>query len=464
MTRNFSFDKSFGDILRLAVPLILSASGLMVMQFIDALFLSWYSADAMAAAIPAGMASWLLVATFQGTAGYTSTFVAQYVGADRLDRAGATVWQGVYYSAAAGILTAFFALLAHPIFALVNHPAPVQAGEVTFFAITCLGAIFPILGNAVSGFFLGRDDTRTIMVVQTIGLVINGVFDWLLIFGNCGLPRLGITGAALATVLAQALVFAIFAAVFLRKKYRRTFGTWRSRAFDPALMWRLVRFGTPNGVRWSIEMLSWTMFLFFVGRIGTYELVATNIAWRINGFAFFPIIGLSQAVAILVGNAQGAKETSASARITFKGILLAEVWMITASIIFITLPVQLYSVFNNGAGMSQAFFDEMSATGVVLLRFVALYSLFDAFNIMILGTLQAAGDTRWTFVVAAVMNAVFLASLWICDSFHATLIVEWIICTAFVITTAIVWIGRFRSGRWKTVEVIENFQGAVPPA
>jgi MATE family multidrug resistance protein len=94
-------------ILRLAAPLILSTTGFMFMQFIDAMFLSWYSPEALAAVVPAGMASYLLMSFFQGTAQYTSTFVAHYVGAKQPEKAFAVVWQGNYFSLAASVLVFF---------------------------------------------------------------------------------------------------------------------------------------------------------------------------------------------------------------------------------------------------------------------------------------------------------------------------------------------------------------------
>jgi len=101
---------SYRDILRLAIPLIVSMSGVMVMEFIDALFLSWHSAEAIAAVVPAGMAGYMLLSAFQGAAGYTSVFVSQYTGAGRPERAASVVWQGAYFAICAGLILAGFSV------------------------------------------------------------------------------------------------------------------------------------------------------------------------------------------------------------------------------------------------------------------------------------------------------------------------------------------------------------------
>ena len=98
------------QVLRVAFPLILSTGSFSVQQFIDRMFLSWYSPDALAAALPTGMLCFTLISLFMGTSGYVSTFVAQYIGASRPERVGPAMWQGIYFSVLGGLLIAFTAL------------------------------------------------------------------------------------------------------------------------------------------------------------------------------------------------------------------------------------------------------------------------------------------------------------------------------------------------------------------
>jgi MATE family multidrug resistance protein len=446
---------SYRDIFFLALPLILSMSSHMLMQFVDAIFLSWYSPDAIASVVPAGMATWLLASGFVGAAGYTSTFVAQYVGAGRPERAANAVWQGIYFAMVAGIFLSLFVLIAKPLFALVGHAPHLQVLEVTYFSITCPGTIFVITGSAIAGFFLGKGDTKTVMAVHIAGFGINAFLDYLLIFGKGGMPDLGIAGAAWATVIASVIVAAVLLVLFLKKSNRREWATWRSRVFNASLTLRLLRYGLPSGMRFSIEMLAWTIFVFFVGRIGPMELVATNIAWRINGIAFFPVIGLSQAIAILVGNAQGAGRPDVSATLTWRGAILSQGWMVVLAVLFLVFPYELFALFNAGNTGSAGDHHSIAQTGVVLLRFVALYCLLDAFNYVFMGTLVAAGDTRWTFIVSMVLHLLFIGALVVTDLFCPALMTEWTIATVFVMTQALFWLGRFLQGSWKRMQVIE---------
>jgi multidrug resistance protein, MATE family len=457
MDVNPSMDKSlpsasYGGIIKLALPLILSMSSVMLMQFTDALFLSWYSADAIAAVVPAAMAAFLLSSALTSTAGYTSTFVAQYVGANRPGRVAAAVWQGIYFSVLSGIVLALVSLGAGPLFTWVGHAKAIQGMEVCFFSIMCWGGFFFVAATALSGFFSGLGKTSMVMAVNIAGLLTNVVLDYVMIFGKIGFPRLGVAGAALATVASQALIALVFALLFLRRANRSRWATWSSRAFDRPLFFRLIRFGFPGGMRFSLEMAGWTVFVFFVGRIGPIELAATNIAWRINGIAFFPVIGLSQAIAILVGNAQGSMRPDLSAKVAWRGTVLSQAWMIAMAVVFLVFPKQLFGIF---AGSDPATISQFASLGPLLLRFVALYCLVDALNYVFIAVLVAAGDTRWTFFASIALNALFVAGLVAADVLYKTLIAEWVVATAFVMVQAVIWFARFLQGKWKTLRVIE---------
>jgi len=445
---------SYQGILSLAAPLVLSTTGFMLMHLLDAIFLAKHSKEAIAASAPAGMAGFTIVSFFSGVTGYVATFVAQYMGARRPERIGAAVWQALYLAVASALLTAALGFLAEPLFRLVGHEERLQAIEVRYFQIICWTALLPFLSVTLSAFFLGRGDNTIVMVVQLCGLVINGFLSYALIFGKFGLPSWGAPGAAGATAIAQGLVVIPLAILFLRPEYRRTYRTWSARALEIPLLRRLIRFGLPDGTRFTVEMMAYTLFVCIVGRLGTAELAATNIAWRINGFAFFPLIGLSRAVATVVGHAQGRNEPQTAEHATYRGLLISQVWMLIAAALFLLVPRPMLQLFTaHGEGPEEA--ARALELGVELLRFVALYCILDGLNIVFLGALQGAGDTRWTSVVSVSFNAVFVSVELAMDHCHATLNQLWAVMTFTVMAQALIWLARFRAGHWKKMRVIE---------
>jgi MATE family multidrug resistance protein len=470
---------SYRTILKFGGPLALSMTGLVIMQILDRIFLTWYSEEAVAACGPAGMASWLLASFFVGTAGYTATFVAQYIGAGRPQQCGAVVWQGIRFALWSGALVASAALLGGPLFEAVNHSGSVKHLEIVFFGVMCLGAPVSILGSALSGFFAGRGATRTLMVVQVSGHLLNAVLAYGLIFGNLGLPEWGVLGAATANVAAQTVVAAVLFALFLRKRNRLRYGTGNA-ALNPRLLWQLLSYGLPNGARFAIEMLAWTVFLFFIGRVGQdekgrggeLELAATNIVWGINAIAIFPLIGFSIAIGTLVGHAQGRRQPDLAAKCTWRGLAVGQAWMMSCALLFLSAPGPILELFHGRHGMPQERFQELAELATVLLRFVAVYCLVDGFNVILMGALQGAGDTRWTLAVSLLLHLFFLGGLAAVDAFHRDwraalgepwglsgerfgLYLEWSLAAVFVMLMAVVWMMRFRTGGWRKKQVIE---------
>jgi MATE family multidrug resistance protein len=446
---------TYGAVLRLSGPMILAMTGEMLMQFVDGVFLSWHSVEAVAALGPAGLAAWGVRSLFVGTVGYVSTFVAQYHGAGRSDRIGASVWQAVYLSLAAGLLLALLSGTGGALFALAGHSGRIAELEGEYFRILCLGAPVGLLAAALAGFLSGLGRTRALMVVEVLGQVVHAVLAYAMIFGSFGLPSLGIAGAAWATVIGQSALVIMLAAVFLSGDARRRYRTWAARRPDLELARRLVRFGLPNGARFFFDMLAWTLFLVFIGRIGDLELAASAIVFRINGVAFFPMIGVSMAVAIIVGQAQGAGRPDIAAKATWRGLALAQVWMVAASVLFLAAPRELFALFHDESTVSAERWREISDMGVVVLRFVALYGLLDGFNVVFMGALQGAGDTRYSFRVMLVANILFGGSLLVLDQLRAGIYPFWAAGTVFVMGIALVWLARFRSGRWRSMRVVE---------
>ena len=445
---------SFGKILLLAGPLIFSQMGVMLMQIVDGIFLARYSEASIAAIGPAGMSFWLVCGLFIGLAGYTSTFVAQYVGAKRPDRVGAALWQGIYIALAAGAILALTSFASDWLFKLAGHQPQVQQQEVIYFRILCYGGWSFLLSSALSGFFAGRHDNVPLLVAHLVGAAINAFLNWCLIFGNYGFPEMGIAGAAWATVTGTVVQVIMMGLLVFQPRFAQEFNTWRDWRLDPKLMWRMCLYGFPNGVRFIVEIAAWTAFLFIIGRVNPQGLAASNIAWRINGMAFFPVIGLSIAVSMLVGQAQGAGRPDLSRKVTKRGLVIGEIWMASAAAAMLLFPHSLLRMFFK-AELSP---DEVLvyAMCVKLLWFVAAYSVVDNLNIIFMAVLSGAGDTRWLLLMSGGLHLTFLVALGIMGWLEAGIYAMWFGAATFICLAAIAWVWRFRTGAWENKRVIEH--------
>jgi len=449
-------DGGYREVLVVAVPLILSTATWSVQHFVDRMFLTWYSPETIAAAMPAGMFNFTIISLFMGTAGYVSTFVAQYYGAKRYHRIGPAIWQGIYISLFGGVFLLCVIPLAEPAFRLIGHSPEIQKHEVIYFQILCLGGGGYIGSYALSGFFSGRGKTWPVMWVNVATTIVNLVLDYALIFGRWGFPELGIKGAAIATVVAGVFSLLVFFALLFAGDNDNIYHTRRGWRLEKDLLSRLLRFGFPSGVQFFIEIGAFTGFVLVVGRLGTASLAATNIAFNINTLAFMPMIGCGIAISILVGQYLGSEKPDFARTAVYSGFHLTFVYMASIAAAYVLLPDLFVSPFAHHADPEG--FAEIYGYSVVLLRFVAVYCLFDTMNIIFCSAIKGAGDTRYVMIMTTILSVVILIIpvYLTVEVLEAGLMVAWVFATAYVISLGVTFYLRFLGGKWRSMRVIER--------
>src|SRR5262245_42752015 len=158
------------EVLRLAWPLVLSNSIWMAQIILDRVLLSRSSLASLAAGFSAAMLFWAFLIFFQFTANYATTFVAQYSGAERPERVGPVVWQAVWFTVLAGLGFQLLQPIAGTIVAICGHEADLQGLETAYFRCLVVSALPTLLTSAVTSFFAGRGDSRTVLFVNVTGL------------------------------------------------------------------------------------------------------------------------------------------------------------------------------------------------------------------------------------------------------------------------------------------------------
>jgi MATE family multidrug resistance protein len=449
--------KPYRKVLRVSLPLVLSMSSTMIMEFTDRVFLANYSLDAIAAALPAGITAFLFISFFLGTAQYLNVFVAQYSGSGQPQRVGAALWQGIYFSLLSAGAMVGLSFLAEPLFELGGHPIEVQLLEAVYFKVLCLGSGILIVGTALSCFFSGRGHTRLVMIITMIGTLFNIPLDYALINGIWIFPEWGILGAAIATVMSWSLVTLIFALLVFTRANDGAFKVRTHLRLESDLFGRLMRFGIPSAIQFSLDIFAFTFFIFMVGRIGKIQLAATNMVFSINSLAFMPMMGFSLGTSTLVGQALGRNrvdEAIAATRATMH-IVLGYIFILL--ILFLFLPQPLLELFRP-RHLTPENFAPIISIGINLLRFVAAYIFFDALYMVCIGVLKGAGDTRfimWSIGILSLVAMILPVYIGV-EVFGAGLYFGWSCATAFVFFLFITSYWRYRQGRWRAVRVIED--------
>ncbi len=442
------------EVLVLAMPLVISMASLSLMQFVDRMFLLWYSTDAMAAAMPAGLLCFTVLCLPLGVATYVNTFVAQYHGAGRPERIGLAVWQGVRIGIFATPLLMATIPLAPGLFALAGHEPQVAVLETIYYQVLCFGAGGVVISGSLSAFFTGRGKTRVVMVVDSSAALLNMGLDYLWIFGHCGFPELGIEGAAWATVVSQWFKVVVYWWIMMRPVHREKYQLVAGRRFDAPLMRRLWRYGGPNGLQLLVEVSAFTIFILLVGRLGTDAMAATTLAFNVNSVAWVPMLGMGIAVSTIVGQQIGRHRPYMAARATWTSFWMAQTYLSLMAAMYVFAP-DLF-LMGHASGTSPEEFGRLRDTTVVLLRFVAAYSLLDALNLIFASAIKGAGDTRFILLTTCIMSPLPVAAAWAGVHYCGWgLIWCWIVLTVWICALGVIYLARFLQGGWRHMRVIE---------
>ncbi len=448
----------YREVLRVCLPLVLSLSATTLMEFTDRIFLANYSIDAISAALPAGITSYLPIAFFGGVGGYAGVFIAQYTGRGDEQKIGSVLWQGIHFTLGSGFILWLVAVFATgPLFLLAGHPPEVRVLEEIYFSILCRGAVLHVAMITLSTFFTGRGITRPVMVITLLGVFINIPLDYALIFGRWGMPELGIAGAAIATVTAWGVNVVCLAALIFTRANNRRFGVFSHIRFDREIFARLMRFGVPGSLQFTMDILAFTLFILLVGRIGKAELAATNIVLSINALAFMPSMGVSQGISVLVGQALGRRRPTIAAEYVRGGCHLLLLYILAIDLVFIFAPDLVLTPF---LASSEGTADRLAVTAFSrsLLHIVAAYLFFDALYMVFSGALRGAGDTRF-MMLALALAAPFCLVLPVyvgVQYLRITVATAWLWVLFFVTVLFILAALRFRRGAWKRMLVIED--------
>jgi len=446
------------DVLRVAFPLIVASSGHAFRLFADRVMLSAFSREAISASMPAGLLCFAAMSFFIGTAGYVNSFVAQYTGAGRDERVGAAIWQGLYLALFGGLLVAGIGEFGEVLFDWVGHAPSVRGEQVRYFEVLCHFSFAGIALSAVNAFWSGRGRTRTVMVVELFSAVLNVGLNYLLIFGNLGLPRMGILGAGLATGLSNVAGLVLALCLFFSRKNRVRFGSFPRRTLDLPLLGRVLRFGLPNGLQFMLDIVAFNLFVIFMGRGGPVVLEAVNIAFGIEVLAFLPINGLGMAVSVFVGQGVGAGDIPLARRCVRSALVLATVYNVAVASGFVFCPGPILSLFVRQGDAAQA---ESLEIAMVSLRFIATYLLFDALYILYSHAIKGAGDTRFAMVAGLSLSwGTLVLPCYLAMRSSASIWVMWMILVVHVALAGIVFFWRYCGGKWQSMKVIEESPAA----
>jgi len=441
------------ELLRLALPMVVSQGAFAVMIFTDRYFMSQIDPAHMAAALGGGVASFFSFCFFIGLFAYANALAAQYLGAGELEKCPKVVTQGMIMTLMSMPFLTLITFLVAGIFAGMGHEPEQVELERTYYLILMSGVLVTLAKTCISSYFAGIGRTHVVMICDVFGLIVNVPLCYVMVFGKLGFPALGIVGAGISTVVATLLAFVLFVAFYFHKEHREKFAVLHSFSLDVKILRRFWRLGFPSGLELFLNVAAFNLFLLMFQSYGVAESAAAAVVFNWDILSFVPMIGLNVGVISMIGRFVGSRDMARVDEVMTAAFAVALAYSAVLAATYITFRYPFVEVFAPPSGD----FTAIRELAAFMMIGLSSYMVADAVILVSGGILRGAGDTRWLMVASVSLHwAMLVAQFFIIRVFEFSPKVSWLAFVALVLAIALVYALRLKSGRWRDPEVLER--------
>ena len=307
---------------------------------------------------------------------------------------------GLWLSVAFGVALLPVTWFSGPILRALGQEEVLAALTQDYLRIAGFGLIPALLVMVLKSHLAALERTRMVLGVTVAAAVVNVGVNWVLIFGNLGAPEMGVRGAAVASVVVAVVslvALGLHAALAPGLRHHALFvRLWRP---DRVALGQVFRLGWPIGLTNLAEAGLFTASSLLMGWIGTLELAAHGMALQVTSVLFMVHIGLSNVATVRAGRAEGARDRLALWRGAVVVTAISLGFALATVGVLLAVPGPLVGLFLAPDEPERA---AVIAIGAGLLMVAALFQLFDAAQVVVLGLLRGVQDTRVPMVLAAV--------------------------------------------------------------
>jgi putative MATE family efflux protein len=369
-------------IIGFAIPLFLGNLFQQMYNMADSLIVGNFLGDeALASVTSTGSLTFLLVGFFNGTAMGAGVVIARFFGAKDYERVRKAVHTDVAFGVIAGILMTLIGVLFTPtILQWMGTPQDVLPNSILYLRVYFLGSLAVIMYNICMGILHAIGDSKHPLYYLIFSSCVNVVLD--LVF--CGVFRLGVQYAALATVISQFL-----SVVLCMRRLMRVEDVYQIRlkevAIDPAMIRQIITIGLPSGMQNSIISIANIVVQSNINAFGTAAMAGCGSYSKLEGFGFLPITCFTMALTTFVSQNLGAKEYSRVKKGAAFGIACTLILAETVGILIYTLAPHVIGIFGGGA--------EAIGYGVLQAKTVTLFYFLLAFSHAAGSIMRGAGKS-----------------------------------------------------------------------
>ena len=385
-------------LLTLAVPMMLSMLVQALYNIVDSIYVARVSEDCLTALSLVFPAQNIMIGLATGTGVGVSTLISRALGRNDSRQASKVAGNALFLCLCCWALMFVFGLFGADWFINTQtDDEAIRAYAKSYLKIVAMASVFIYFEICFERFLQSSGLTKYSMWTQIIGAVTNIILDPFFIFGWCGLPAMGTAGAAVATVIGQAVGTAV-GVVFHLKHNKEIAIDLKLAAPDGKIIGDIYRIGFPSILMMCVgSVTNYTMNRILIGFTST-AVAVYGAYFKVQSFFFMPVFGLNNGLIPILGYNYGARKKERIYRSLKFAVLYAAVFMVTGCIIFELIPNVLLSIFSPS--------EAMLAIGVPALRIIALHFPIASFCI-IAGSACQALDKSFFSLITSCMRQLF---------------------------------------------------------
>lgn len=378
--------------LALALPIVLTQVAQIGIRTTDTIFMGRLGTEELAAGALGSNLYYLLYLVGLGIIVSVSALIARAKGAGDVDEVRRFVRQGFWVATAIGSPFVFILWQIEIILLFLGQSTTSAALAEDYIHLMVWGLVPSLWMVSLRCFVSAMSRPHSVLLVTVAGVVINAFGDYALMFGNFGLPAMGLAGAGLSSSFVNIIMFTILLAYVVRDEEFKHYSILKQILYpDWKRFSEIFRIGLPIGATLLFEVGLFFSASILMGRISTEQLAAHQIAMQCISVMFMVPLGFAQAATIRVGLAIGAQDRKAVGQAGWMAIMLGAIFMVLASYIFWFHPLQIIRLFL-GDQVTGSF--EVVSFTVLLLTVAAVFQIADGLQILAAGALRGLKDTR----------------------------------------------------------------------
>lgn len=380
------------ETIKLAIPVSIGQLGHIMLGVVDSFMVGKLGAKPLAAAALANGLFFLIMVLGIGMSHAITALVAIAKGEEDKEKCGIILRQGLLVNVFFGIILTVVTFGAAQLVQYLNQDYQVAILTKSYLEILSISILPFMLFQTYRQFVEGLSNTKPPMYVALLANIVNIFGNWVLIFGNLGLPAMGLDGAGYSTLLTRvfmSLLMMIF--VLKSSRYKEFNPNLRFRKIDWDIIKKVINLGLPSGLMYSMEVGVFALAAIIIGWLGSDELAAHQIAINLASISYMIVLGISAAATIRVGNALGRKNIFQVKLAGKASIILGLLFMSFTGLTFVIFNKELPQLYINNKHVV-----ELASS---LLYIAALFQLSDGVQAVVMGMLKGITDVKIPMII-----------------------------------------------------------------